>query len=110
MKYMTRKQKREKQKEINLKLKKVKDKRHQSYIEYTLDIILFSLLMKNITSIESMNQMTIKFNTEESINNIGKVLGYDNLEELPHYDTINNFLKKLNPIEIEQIRKYMIIV
>ena len=125
MKHMIRKQKREKQKEINffeelirikkhffkdinLKLKKVKDKRHQSYIEYTPDIILFSLLMKNITSIESMNQMTIKFNTEESINNIGKVLGYDDLEELPHYDTINNFLKKLNPIEIEQIRKYMI--
>ena len=125
MKRVTRKQKREKQKEINffgefikikkhffkdinLKFKRVKDKRHQSYIEYTPDIILLSILMKNITAIESMNQMTTEFNTEECINNVAKVLGYDELEELPHHDTINNFLKKLNPIEIEKIRKYMI--
>lgn len=121
----TRKQKREKQKEINFfgefirikkhffkdidsKFKNVKDKRHQSYIEYTPDIILFSVLMKNITSIESMNQMTTEFNTEECINNVAKVLGYDDLEELPHHDTINNFLKKLKPIEIEKVRRYMI--
>lgn len=125
MKRITRKQKREKRKEINFfeefikiknhffkdinsKLKGVKDKRHQSYIQYTPDIILFSILMKNVTSIESMNQMTTEFNTEECINNVAKVLGYNELEELPHHDTINNFLKKLNPIEIEKIRKYMI--
>lgn len=64
--------------------------------------------MKNVTSIESMKQMTAEFNTEECINNVAKVLGYDELEELPHHDTINNFLKKLNPIDIEKIRKYMI--
>ena len=58
--------------------------------------------MKNITAIESMNQMTTEFNTEECINNVSKVLGYDELEEIPHHDTINNFLKKLNPIEIEK--------
>lgn len=125
MKRVIRKQKREKQKEINFfgefirirnhffkdinsRLKGVKDKRHQSYIEYSPDIILFSILMKNITAIESMNQMTTEFNIEESINNVAKALGYDQLDELPHHDTINNFLKKLNPIEIEKIRKYMI--
>ncbi len=125
MKKVTRKQKREKLKEINFfeeflrikkhffkelipKLRYVKDNRHQSYIEYTPDIILFNVLMKNITAIESMNQMTKEFNTEECINNVSKVLGYEELEELPHHDTINNFLKKLNPIEIEKIRKYMI--
>ena len=125
MEKVTRKDKRERRKEINFfeefiriknhffkdidsKLKNVKDKRHQSYIEYTPDIILFNVLMKNVTSIESMNQMTTEFNTEECINNVAKVLGYDELEELPHHDTINNFLKKLNPNEIEKIRKYMI--
>ncbi len=125
MKKVTRKQKREKLKEINFfeeflrikkhffkelipKLRYVKDNRHQSYIEYTPDIILFNVLMKNITAIESMNQMTKEFNTEECINNVSKVLGYEELEELPHHDTINNFLKKLDPIEIEKIRKYMI--
>lgn len=125
MEKTTRKQKREKQKEINFfsefirirnhffkdfntRLRKVEDSRHQSYIEYSPDIILFSILMKNVTAIESMNQMTIEFNTEECINNVAKVLECEELEELPHHDTINNFLRKLNPIEIEKIRTYMI--
>jgi hypothetical protein len=125
MKGITRKQKREKQKEINffgefikvqnhffkdinLRLKNVKDKRHQSYVEYAPDIILYSTIMKNVTSIESMNRMTVEFNTEKCINNMAKALKYEELSELPHHDTINNFLKILNPSEIEKIRKYMI--
>ena len=125
MKKITRKEKREKLKEINFfeefikirnhffkdfnkRLKRVKDNRHQSYIDYTPDIILFSTIMKNATSIESMNQMTIKFNTDKCINNVAKVLECEGLEELPHHDTINNFLKKLKPEEIEKIRSYMI--
>lgn len=125
MKKVTRKEKREKLKEINFfgefikiknhffkdindKLKRVKDNRHQSYIEYTTDIILFNIIMKNVTSIESMNQMTTKFNTDECISNVAKITGCEELEELPHHDTINNFLKKLNPVEIEKIRSYMI--
>ncbi len=125
MKRITRKEKREKQKKINFfeefirikkhffkginsRLKGVKDKRHQSYIEYTPDIILFTIIMKNVTALKSMNQMTTEFNTEECINNVAKALDYEELEELPHYDTINNFLKKLNPKEIEKIRHYMI--
>ena len=122
---VTRKQKREKQKEINFfaefirirnhffkdfntRLKKVEDNRHQSYIEYNPDILLFCIIMKNITALESMNQMTIEFNKDECINNVSKTLGYEELDELPHYDTINNFLKGLEPIEIEKIRDYMI--
>lgn len=125
MKKVTRKEKREKLKEINFfeefirvrnhffkafnkRLKRVKDGRHQSYIDYTPDILLFSLLMKNVTSIESMNQMTTKFNTDECIDNVARVLGCKGLKELPHHDTINNFLKKLKPEELEKIRSYMI--
>lgn len=39
-------------------------------MEYTPDIILFNVLMKNIRAIGSMNQMTAEFNTEECINNV----------------------------------------
>ncbi|WP_205694290.1 hypothetical protein [Clostridium manihotivorum] len=35
-------------------------------------------------------------------------LGYESLEEIPHYDTINNFLKELEVSELEKIRDYMI--
>jgi len=37
-----------------------------------------------------------------------QTLGYETLEELPHHDTINNFLCNLKPKEIEKIRDYMI--
>lgn len=125
MKKITRKQKRERLKEINffaeflkiqkhffkemnLKFKKVKDNRHQSYIKYDTDILLMVMIMKNITALESMNQMTTEFNKDECINNVAQTLGYEELDELPHHDTINNFLKGLEPIEIEKIRDYMI--
>lgn len=125
MKRITRKIKREKEKEINffeefIKLQKhffkdivkhlkgVKDPRHRSYIEYDTDILLFTLLMKNACSITSMSNMTELFNKNECIENIAKVLGYETLEELPHYDTINIFLCSLNTEEIEKIRDYMI--
>lgn len=71
-------------KDINSRLKGVKDNRHQSYIEYSTDILLFTVIMKNVIAIESMNKMTTEFNKDESINNIAKTLGYDELEELPH--------------------------
>jgi hypothetical protein len=120
----TRKSKREKEKEINFfeefiklqkhffkdikrLLKSVKDPRHKSYIEYEPDVILFPVLMKNACSIYSMSNMTEQFNKYECIENMARVLGCE-LEELPHYDTINNFLCVLRPEEIEKIRDYMI--
>ena len=94
-------------KELNKELAKVKDIRQAKKIQYTPDIILFLVIMKNACTITSMNEMGSTFNTEESIGNISKALGVD-LEELPHYDTINNFLKKLEVNQLEKIRKYMI--
>jgi hypothetical protein len=125
MEKITRKQKREKEEEINFfvefikiknhffkslnsMLKRVKDNRHQSYVEYSSDILLFLLIMKNVSGIKSMNKMTDKFNRDVCIQNVAKVLGYDDLDEIPHYDTINNFLKILDTVEIEKIRDYMI--
>ena len=121
----TRKQKREMEKEINFfgefskikkhffrdfnrKLANVKDKRNQSYITYDPEIILFVVIMKNVSGIVSMNRMTNDFNNEVVINNLTKSLGYDSLEEIPHYDTINDFLRKLDVSELEKIRDYMI--
>ena len=122
---MTRKQKREKEKEINFlgefskiknhffkdfnkKLASVKDERNQSYITYNPEIILFVVIMKNVSGIVSMNKMTTDFNKDEVIDNIAASLGYDSLEEIPHYDTINDFLKKLEVTELDKIRDYMI--
>lgn len=121
----TRKQKREQEKEINFfgeyikitkhffkdinnKFANVKDVRNQSYVTYGPELILFTVVMKNVSGIVSMNKMTKDFNNDEVIKNISVALGYDSLEEIPHYDTINNFLKNLETSELEKIRDYMI--
>ena len=119
-----RKIKREKEAEINFfeeflkiekhffkdmlkKIRNVKDTRHQSYVEYQVEIILLVIILKNIFGIESMRSMTEKFNKKECIENINRLTGC-RLEELPHYDTINNFMCKLDNQEVEKIRDYMI--
>lgn len=122
---MIRKEKREKIEEINFfeeflkiqnhffkelvnKLKHIKDKRNQSYITYPPEVLLFMIIMKNSCGIVSMNDMTNKFNKENCINNMFKALKIKSTEEIPHYDTINNFLKELEPSELEKIIKYMV--
>lgn len=95
-------------KELVIKLKKVKDHRSQSYITYGPDIILFTLLMKNAANLKSMRSMSSSLNKAECIENICKVLHLEELNELPHYDTINDFLTGLSYSELEAIRTYMI--
>jgi hypothetical protein len=122
---VTRKEKREMEKEINyffefnkiqrhffrdfiFKLKKVKDPRDQSYITYGSETILFTLLLKNLVNLKSMREMSTVFNKDECIKNVGTLLGLEELEELPHYDTANDFLSRLEVGELENIRTYMI--
>lgn len=94
-------------KDLNKRLAAVKDPRHKSYIEYAPEVLLFPVLLKNTCGIASMTSMTEKFNKDECIENISRIIEC-NLEEIPHYDTINNFLCELKPSEIEKIRDYMI--
>lgn len=95
-------------KDINDQMKRVKDPRHQGYILYDPDILLFMVILKNICNIKSMRGMTEGFNKDECIENISKVLDLDHLNELPHYDTINDFLSELEVSELEDIRTNMI--
>ena len=55
-----------------------------------------------------MRSMSNMFNKDECIENIRKVLNLEKLEELPHDDTTNDFLAKLELFELEKIRTYMI--
>lgn len=95
-------------KDLNKKLANIKDERNQNYTTYDPDVILFTVIMKNVSGIISMNKMTNDFNDAVAIKNFATVLGNESLEEIPHYDTINNFLKRLAVVELEKIRDYMI--
>lgn len=86
----------------------MKDPRHQSYIDYGFDVLLYTILLKNVCNLESMRSMTQAFNKAECIENKKRTWGIEGLEELPHYDTINDFLSRLNTEELSQIRTYMI--
>ena len=70
------------------KLDKLTDTRHQSYVEYTMATITVTRLLGLLCGIKSMRETTKVFNTEETIQNISNLLEIE-IEELPHYDTIN---------------------
>ncbi|WP_353948162.1 transposase family protein [Sporolactobacillus sp. Y61] len=118
---ITRKEKREQEKNVNYflefqkichhffkgftnRLRKVKDPRHQSYVTYDSDLMLWMMILKNVCQFTSMRSLSNGLNREECIDNLQKMLATQELHELPHYDTINDFLSRLDPKELENIR------
>ena len=72
-----------------------------------MSVITVTRLMGLLCGITSMRNTTEKFNTEEAIENIGKLLGIE-IEEIPHYDTINDIFEELDIEELRRIQKYMV--
>ena len=89
-------------------IKKILDGRHQSYVEYEISVVLYTIILKNVCSIVSMQEMTEKFEEDECTRSIYRILEIDEKKTLPHYVTINECLAKLDPEELEKIRKNMI--
>ena len=89
-------------------IKKMMDERNQSYVTYEIEVIIFVMILKNICSIESMQEMNESFNEDTCVKNIYRVLGLEEKDYLPHYVTINECLNKLDNNELEKIRKKMI--
>ena len=92
---------------LQTRLNEVKDPRDIRYITYNSSTILGTGLAKNICGISSMQGMTACFNDENCIRNISEWTGNQN-EELPHYVTLNEYLKKLDVSELQKVRKDII--
>lgn len=90
------------------KFGKVEDLRNQSYIRYGSDEILMALLLGYMMGVGSMRNLTESFNKQECINNIQEILICFKIQEIPHYDTINDFLEILGNDELKDLRTYMI--
>ena len=122
---MNRKEKRNKNKELNIlkdvttiinqyfpelikKFEGLTDSRNQSYVKYKMKVIFIVRLLALMCEIKTMHEMTREFNTQEAIENIANICGLE-LEEIPHCDTINDVFKNIEVSEIEKIRKYMIV-
>lgn len=121
---LNRKERREKNKEINIledlvkiikqyfpelinKFEGLTDIRNQSYVKYQMKVIFVVRLMALMCEIKSMHGLTREFNTEATIKNIAQICELE-LEEIPHCDTINEVFEKISPEEIEEIIKYMV--
>lgn len=81
-----------------------KDPRHSSYITYPNTIMLSTLYHKELGGVVSMQDMTERFNNETITENIYQLSGEKPGEFLPHYVTLNEYLKRLEPGELESIR------
>ena len=92
---------------LSKKLNELTDTRHQSYVEYQMSVITITRLLGLLCGIKSMRETTEKLDTEETIKNIGNILEIE-LEEIPHYDTINKVFEKINIEELRKIQKYMV--
>ena len=85
-------------------LKSRKDHRHQSYIDYKNHVILFTRILAAVFRIESMRKTSENLNRVVCIKNVSKILGLEEeLSELPHWKTINDYLEALEPSELEEI-------
>jgi hypothetical protein len=89
-------------------IKKIMDSRNQSYITYEIEVIIYMMILKNVCSIVSMQEMTDAFNEDECVKNLYKILGLEERDFLPHYVTVNECPGKLDNAELEKLRKKMI--
>ncbi len=84
------------------KLKGISDPRNQSYIKYQNHVLLMMRILSSILYISSMRKATEEFNSETAIENLGFICG-EKLEEAPYWETINNYLKTIDPSELQGI-------
>ena len=85
-------------------LKRTKDPRNASYTTYPNHVHLLTRILGAVFQITSMRKMTEEFNKNGCIENVRQILGLEVLEDLPHWSSINDYLERLQPEELESIQ------
>lgn len=85
------------------RFEQTEDPRHQSYIDHSNKIMLGSVYYKGIGGITSMQMMNDKFNNTKVSSNIRSFLGEKDADYLPHSVTINEYLERLEPKQLQNI-------
>lgn len=83
------------------------DSRNQSYVTYDIKICILTRILALCSGIQSMNQISVDFNTDETLSNINNILNEFYIE-LPHKDTLTNIINSLVHEELENIQYLMI--
>ena len=83
-------------------LREVSDPRHQSYITYENYVLLMTRILSAVFYISSMRKSSEELNSTIGIANIGAITG-KKLEEIPYWETINNYLERIDPPEMQEV-------
>ena len=86
-------------------LNSMKDPRKEGYCTYTQADYICMGLLKNICGQKTMTSMDEMFNEENCIDTLGKLSGHKGLDEMPHKDSLNFYLEKLDTKELASIRR-----
>lgn len=95
-------------KELPQWIDEMTDPRNTSYTTYTQSDLIWMGVLKNICAVKTMRSMDEQFNEETCIDTLRILSGDKNLKEMPHYDTLNYYLKKLSPQCLAEVRKKMV--
>lgn len=89
-------------------IEKMEDPRNQSYITYTQSDYVYMGILKNVCGVKTMHSMEEQFNHVNCIRTLGLLSGNNELHEMPHSDSLNNYLRMLSPECLAELRKKMI--
>ena len=86
-------------------LRQLPDPRHQSYITYPAPVLLMTRILSSLCYISSMRKTSEEFNSEQMIANIWTLCGEaDAGNELPYWETMNRYLKRLKPACLQKVQ------
>ena len=89
-------------------IEEMDDPRNPSYITCPQTELTYMAILKNVCSQYSMREMEENFNNENSIHTLSLMSGNTELEEMPHYDTLNYYLERLSLECLSDLRKKMV--
>lgn len=92
---------------FNHLMSSVSDPRHQSYITYSQEEILFFRILSYCCHFKSMREMNRELNNDNVIQTSRLLFGKDS-EEVPHGDTINNYLEEVSIDQLRHILREML--
>lgn len=95
-------------KHLNEWIEEMTDPRHPSYTTYTQSDYVYMALLKNICGVKPMHSIEETFNHENCIRTLAIFSGHEELEEMPHSDSLNNYLRELSPKCLAELRKKMV--
>ena len=94
--------------DLNDWIGRMTDPRAPQYTTYTQQDLVWLGLLKNVCGVESMRGMNENFNEYASISTLSFLSGDGRLEELPDFTTLNNYLERLSPSCLSDVRREMV--